>query len=121
MPNTVPNQKTVIVHRDPPNKNEGNFLQIKKNNLYKAYRELNATCLVVYLYLAGNQEGFELALSPKAISQTVGMPESTIRDQINKLIAYGYLVPKREGSSVYDFYEVPAPIDKESEKKSFEF
>ena len=121
MPNTVPNQKTVIVHRDPPNKNEGNFLQIKKNNLYKAYRELNATCLVVYLYLAGNQEGFELALSPKAISQTVGMPESTIRDQINKLIAYGYLVPKREGSSVYDFYEVPAPIDKESEKQSFEF
>lgn len=118
MPNTVPNQKMVIVHRDPPSKNEGNFIQIKKDNLFRAYRELNATSLVVYLYLAGNQEGYQLALSPRAISQTVGMPESTIRDQINKLIAYGYLVPKREGSSVYDFYEVPPPKAEAREEKS---
>lgn len=122
MPNTVPNQKTVIIHRDPPSKNEGNFIQIKKDNLFRAYRELNATSLVVYLYLAGNQEGYQLALSPRAISQTVGMPESTIRDQINKLIAYGYLVPKREGSSVYEFYERPQPkAEAKKEEKSFEF
>ena len=113
MPVTVPNQKTVIVHRDPPSKNEGNFIQIKKSNLFNAYRELNATCLVVYLYLAGNQEGYELALSPKAISQTVGMPESTTRDQIAKLIQYRYLVPRHKGSCIYDFYETPAPEVKE--------
>ena len=81
---------------------------------------LNATCLVVYLYLAGNQEGYELALSPRAISQTVGMPESTVRDQINKLISYRYLVPKREGSNVYDFYERPVP-EGEAEKETQTF
>ena len=90
--------------------------------MYEAYRTLNATCLVVYLYLAGNQEGYELALSPRAISQTVGMPESTVRDQINKLIAYRYLVPKREGSNVYDFYETPVPEGKaEKEAQNFFF
>ena len=120
MPVTVPNQRTVIVHRDPPSKNEGNFIQIKKSNLYNAYRELNATCLVVYLYLAGNQEGYELALSPRAINQATGMSESTIRDQINKLINHRYLVPRHEGSSIYDFYETPAPKVKE-EKQEPEF
>ena len=122
MPVTVPNQKTVIVHRDPPSKNEGNFIQIKKSNLFNAYRELNATCLVVYLYLAGNQEGYELALSPRAISQVVGMSESTIRDQIKKLITYRYLVPRHEGSCIYDFYETPAPeVKEEKEVPQFNF
>jgi len=68
--------------------------------LYEAYRTLNATCLVVYLYLAGNQEGYELALSPRAISQTVGMPESTVRDQINKLIANAAKMAEAQASGL---------------------
>jgi len=72
--------------------------------------------------LAGNQEGYELALSPRAISQTVGMPESTIRDQISKLINYRYLVPRHEGSRIYDFYEAPCPEVKEAKSEpAFEF
>ena len=53
---SVPNQRIVKVHREMPGK-EGNFLQIKKSNLYEAYRTLNATALCLYLYLAGNKEG----------------------------------------------------------------
>ena len=76
----------------------------------------------MYLYLAGNQDRYELALSPRAISQTVGMPESTIRDQINKLITYRYLVPKREGSNIYDFYEIPLPeANEEKDDPAFQF
>lgn len=47
MPATVPNQKVVHVNRDMPDKNkkEGNFLLIKNENLYAAYRDLNATAL----------------------------------------------------------------------------
>lgn len=107
MPNTVPNQKVVHVHRDMPKEREGNFLLIKKDNLYAAYRNLNATALCLYLYLAGNKDGFDLAFSPKAIHSEMGMPESTCRDQFNVLESKGYLVPKHENSNVYDFYEIP--------------
>ena len=104
---TVPNQKVVHITRDMPEKNEGNFLLIKKDNLYAAYRDLNATALCLYLYLAGNMNGFDLALSPKAISEEMGMPVSTCKDQIKVLKQKGYLVPRSENSNIYDFYETP--------------
>ena len=104
---TVPNQKVVHVNRDMPEKNEGNFLLIKKENLYGAYRDLNATALCLYLYLAGNMNGFNLAFSPKAIHNEMGLPESTCRDQFKVLVNKGYLVRRNENSNVYDFYEIP--------------
>ena len=110
---TVENQRRVLVHRDMPEKDEGNFLLIKKENLYAAYRNLNATALCLYLYLAGNKDGFDLAFSPKAIHKEMGMPESTCRDQFKVLVNKGYLVPRHEGSNVYDFYEIPREKHKE--------
>ena len=109
MPATVPNQKVVHVNRDMPDKNkkEGNFLLIKNENLYAAYRDLNATALCLYLYLAGNKDGFDLAFSPKAIHSEMGLPESTCRDQFKVLENKGYLVPKHEKSNIYDFFEIP--------------
>ena len=38
---SVPNQRIVKVHREMPGEKEGNFLLIKKSNLYEAYRTLN--------------------------------------------------------------------------------
>ena len=90
-----------------PGENEGNFLLIKKSNLYGAYRTLNATALCLYLFLAGNKDGFNLEYSPKAIHAEMGMPESTCRDQFKMLVEKGYLVPKHEGSNIFDFYEKP--------------
>lgn len=107
MPYTVENQRRVLVHRDMPGKDEGNFLLIKKENLYAAYRDLNATALCLYLYLAGNKDGFDLAFSPKAIRNEMGLPESTCRDQFKVLVNKGYLVRRNESSNVYDFYEIP--------------
>ena len=103
VPYTVPNQKTVVIHREMP---ERDFIQVKKENFYNAYRELNATATILYLYLVGNRDNYELALSPVAVSNAMGMPESTCRDQINKLVEYGYLV-RRGTSNTYDFYETP--------------
>ena len=107
MATTVANQRIAHIHRDMPDKNEGNFLLIKKDNMYAAYQDLNAHGLAVYLYLAGNKDGYDLAISPAAIHQGFGMPESTVRDKINLLIQKGYLVQKKEGSNIYDFYERP--------------
>ena len=105
MPRTVPNQKIIHINRDMPKQNEGNFLLIKKENMYAAYKELNAHAFSLYLYLAANKDGFDLALSPEAIREDMGMPISTVRDQTKKLIDKGYLVAKHENSNIYDFYE----------------
>ena len=108
MGTTVPNQNVVVVHRDMPTKGEGNLLVIKKRNLYDAYKRLqNGYAVCLYLYLAANQEGYRIAYSPQAISNEMGMPLSTCRDQFKTLIRMGYLVPRGEGSNTYDFYEVP--------------
>ena len=130
-PETVPNQKIAVIHRE---KATSDFLQIKKENLFNAYKTLNATALVVYLYLAGNKDNFSLAISPAAIHNITGMPESTCRDQLKRLISCGYLV-QREDSNIYDFYEdpsrkgqstdinkLPAPPEAKKEKpKPFDF
>ena len=118
MPNnftTVPNQRTIVVHRTQCDKD---FLQIKKSTLFEAYNTLGATALVLYLYLVGNRDNYQFAFSPSAIHRATGMPESTCRDQFNKLIACKYLVPRREGSNVYDFYERPHANSEEDRKVS---
>ena len=99
---TFPNQRMVKVHRE---KATSDFLGIKNENWQAASRDLNAHALNLYLYFAANADGYTFALSPAAIRQTIGMPISTYRDQFNKLVDKGYLVPS--GSNHYEFYELP--------------
>ena len=116
MPRSVANQKLVKVHRNLPQKG-GNepYLAIKTEHLFNAYQNLNATALVLYLYLANNADGYRLALSPQAVFNAIGMPQGTCRDQIKKLIRKGYLVSV-DGSNLYDFYEVPQTIEEPKTK-----
>lgn len=106
MPNTVPNQRLVTVHRE---RAQSDFLGIKNENWQAAARDLGAHALMLYLYFASNANGFTLALSPAAIRQAVGMPTSTFRDQFSKLIDRGYLVRRGNGNT-YDFYETPQRV-----------
>lgn len=109
MPNTVPNQKVVHVHRDMPDKNkkEGNFLLIKKDNWYAANKDLEPYGLQLYLYIAGNRDGFDFALSQEAAEQEAGIKKTSYHKYVNLMIEKGYLVPRKENSNIYDFYEVP--------------
>ncbi len=100
--NTVPNQRTITVHRQALN---SSFLGIKNENWQYAARDLGPHALRLYLYLAANADGYRFALSPEAIRQAVGIPRSTYHDQFKVLLAKGYLVCS--GDSSYDFYEVP--------------
>lgn len=104
MPYTVPNQRTVTVHREPA---RTDFLGIKNENWMYAARDLRAHALKLYLYFASNANGYTLALSPAAVRQAIGMARSTYQDQIENLIAKGYLV--QTGANSFDFYEVPKP------------
>ena len=112
MPTTVPNQRIVHIHRDMPQKGDRDFLVVKNQNLYDAYRNLRdgrrgGTAIYLWSVLAGNKDSFDLAFSPKAIAERSGMPESTCRDSFEVLINKGYLVQKKDGSNIYDFYERP--------------
>ena len=64
MPNTVPNQRIIAIHRE---RAASDFLGIKNDNWQTAARDLGAHALMLYLYFASNANGFTLALSPAAI------------------------------------------------------
>lgn len=100
---TYPNQRLVKIHREPA---KSDFLGIKNENWQAAARDLGAHATMLYLYLASNANGFNLALSPTAINHAIGMAPSTYRDQFTKLVQKGYLVQKND-SHTYDFYETP--------------
>lgn len=99
---TYPNQRVITINRESA---KSDFLGIKNENWQAAARDLGAHALMLYLYLASNANGYNLALSPAAISQAIGMPRSTYHDQFAKLINRGYLVQKNGNG--YDFFEVP--------------
>lgn len=106
MPNiiTYPNQRVININREAA---KSDFLGIKNVNWQAAARDLGAHALMLYLYLASNADGYNLALSPAAIRQAIAMPRSTYQDQFVKLIDRGYIV--QESGNVYNFYETPQP------------
>ena len=110
---TFPNQRTICIHRESA---KADFLGIKNENWKAASRNLSPHALLLYLYLASNANNFELALSPTAIRQEIGMARSTYHDQFNILVDKGYLVPSH--GNTFDFYEVPQPRAAEDKKKS---
>lgn len=101
---TVPNQRKVTIHREECKKD---FLLIKKENWYAANKDLEPYGLQLYLYLAGNKDGFNLELSQEAAENIVGIKKTTFHKYINLMIEKGYLVQRKEGSNLYDFYETP--------------
>ncbi len=70
-----------------------------------AAKDLGPHALLLYLYLAANKDKYELALSPAAIGDAIGMARSTYHDQFHKLQKKGYIIPAH--GSTFDFYEVP--------------
>ena len=99
---TFPNQRVIKINREAA---KSDFLGIKNENWQAAARDLGAHATMLYLYLAANADGYNLALSPVAVRQAIGMARSTYHDQFHKLVDRGYLVPSH--GNTYEFYEVP--------------
>lgn len=116
MPNnnfkTYPHQRTVKIHRE---KATTDFLGIKNENWKAASRDLGAHALRLYLYLAANADGFNLALSQRAAEYDIGIPRSTYYDQFRVLENKGYL--KHIRGNTYEFFEKPQPRDRTSSNK----
>lgn len=101
MPQTVSNQKTIIIKKTPV---KNNFLQISNEDWQAAARLMNKDfgTFKLFLYLAGNEVGYKLALSQVAVENAIGLKRSTYYDSLKKLEEYGYLVDL--GKNKFEFY-----------------
>lgn len=85
---SVPNQKVVYIHK---RKYTGNFLQIGIDEMRLAQQQMTYCEFVLYLYLAGNANGFKLELSQQAFENATGYKKTAYHNAVNKLIELGYL------------------------------
>lgn len=113
MPETVPNQKTITIHKPHYTRD---FLQIG-NAEWQAVstdkENLGRTALQLYLYLAANADGYELALSQQAVENTVGIGRTSYDKYLKRLEDAGYIVWR--GGNSYDFYTSPRPANERTQ------
>ena len=102
MPYTVPNQKTICIHKEHP---KSDFLQIKNENWMRVNKELSPYGLQLYLYFAKNANGYQFSLSPEAAEKEAGINKTTFHKYVGILIEKGYLV--KWSGNTFDFYETP--------------
>jgi len=67
---------------------------------------LKGETLKLWLYLAKNQDDYQLELSQKALAEW-GLKKDAYYTAKKKLIEVGYLTPLREGSNILVFSEIP--------------
>ena len=119
---TVANQKWIRIHKP---RMDRNFLTVSNADWMTANKTLSPYGLQLYLYLAGNADGYQFALSPEHAEQSAGIRRTTFYEYLRKLEICGYLVWK--AGNVYDFYTSPRPANERthpdkhaSEKIEFE-
>ena len=95
---TYTNQKVIHVKKT---QYEKNYLQVGNDEWQKAGRILTYAAFKLYLYLADNKDGFDLALSQKAIEQTLDISKATYHTAVQELESRGYLILKQ--GNVYEF------------------
>ena len=104
---SVPYQKVVYIHK---RKYTGNFLQIGIDEMRLAQQQMTYCEFVLYLYLAGNANGFKLELSQQAFENTTGYKKTAYHNAVNKLIELGYLT--QSYNYHYEFHTTPVRSSK---------
>lgn len=107
MPNTVPNQKSITIKKEPcDHRSYDYYAKINLKALQEAMVNLSNAEFVIWMYFSKNQENYTFALSPQAAAEW-GIARTTFNRTIHKFIENGYLIADRDGSNHYTFYEVP--------------
>ena len=99
---SVTNQKVVFIHK---NQYKSNFLQIGIDEMRLAQQQMTYCEFVLYLYLAGNANGFKLELSQQAFENATGYKKTAYHKAVNKLIELGYLT--QSYNYHYEFHTTP--------------
>ena len=85
---TYPNQKIIKIKKP---KYRDSFLQIGIDEWKEASKKLSPSAFKIYLYLAGNADGFNLALSKQAVENDLGIKKTAYYDAMKELEALDYL------------------------------
>lgn len=101
---TYANQKVININKK---KYTNDFLQIGNDEWMAAAQDLTRNTFILYLYLASNNDNFNLALSQKAVQNAVGMSKSSYHRAIDELLEKGYMCC--EHGNIYSFVTVPNP------------
>lgn len=102
---TYPNQKVIHIQKQ---KYVDNFLQVGNDEWQRAARELTGSAFKLYLYLAGNKDGYDLALSQKAVENATGLSKNTYHQAVKELSEKGYLSCMK--GNVYAFSTTPNEV-----------
>ena len=105
MPTTSANQLTITIHKP---RYTGNFLSVSKKEWIVASTMLTYSDFKVFLYLAGNADGFSLAYSPQAISNELDISRGTASAARRTLELFGYIENDKHGHP--QFYTLPRQI-----------
>ena len=100
---TVPNQKVVKVQKQVCNK-ANLYATINIEAMEAAAQELKAGAFKLWVYFAKNQNGYQFALSNKAVLDTFGIKKDQYDSAIKELLNKSYLV--ETGGNQYIFNEV---------------
>lgn len=99
-----PNQKIVTIHKAATDE-KNIYMRLNIQALFDASKGFSEAELKVFLYLAGNQDNYQMALSTEDIHTQMGISVGAAQAAVRKLVEKGYLVQNHK--SYYDFYETP--------------
>lgn len=95
---TYPNQKIIHINKK---EYKDNFLQIGIDEWQHAAKVLSPVAFKLYLYLAGNKNNFNLALSQKAVENALNIKKTAYHDAVKELTFMGYLDNKQGNIQVF--------------------
>ena len=83
------------------------YLKAQKEAMFAAMKKLTPVNFQVWLYLASQKKDTDFFFSPAAITKETGIKKSSLQEGIRVLIKEKYLIQRKDGSNIYDFYEIP--------------
>lgn len=99
---SVPNQKTVFIRKPNYVSENESFLMVGKQEWIEAYNRLAPASFALYLYLAGNNDGYKLELSQAAVEKEIRISRASYDRAKKELLDKGYLV--QTCGNVYEFH-----------------
>lgn len=101
---TVPNQKIIQVNKEKVGR-DNLYTTISLQGLDEAAK-LPKNAFKLWSYLVKNQDKYSFALSCKDFCSWAAVSKSTYETAVKDLIQNGFLVQKKDGSNIYQFFEV---------------
>ena len=101
---TVPNQKQIRISKEVCNK-DNLYATINFQAMESAALNLDAGAFKLWIYFSKNQNGYEFALSSKAVEETFGIKIKQYNNAVAELIEKKYLVNTKGNN--YIFNEIP--------------